>query len=239
MPPIPAPIQSAVLAVLRAVREAGLGRINRTTLIKLVYLLDCLYAETHDGKTASGAGWYFHSFGPFASDLVGAIDEMANRGVIHDHSGEHGNKEYTQYWLGEYPQGPSLADIGLGSTQSIRFGSLTKKFHNDLSGLLDHTYFKTLPMRDASPGRNIEFRGLAGVSQIKAHHQIGITDQAKLMKILLLSSRLENKFAEMEGNAMAMAAHRPIYDRAYEEGMAAMDADVHDESDVNFTAHLI
>lgn len=238
MPPVPVPMQDAVLAVLRAVREAGLGRINRTTLIKLVYLLDCLHAETHEGETASGSAWYFYSYGPFATNLVGAVGEMANRGIIHDYSAEHRDQEYTQYWLGEFPLGPALSDVGLAPAQAARFGSLIRKFRQDLSGLLDHTYFKTLPMRVAKPGQNIDFSVLRGVGDVKPHHQVGITDQTKLMRILQLGTSLERKYADLEGNARAMAAHRPIYDRAYRDGMAAMDAELQDESDIQFTAHL-
>lgn len=231
-------MQDAVLAVLRVVREAGLHRVNRTTLVKLVYLLDCLYAETHEGGTASGSAWYFYSYGPFATDLIGAIDEMTSLGVIHDFNGERRDHEYTQYWLGEFPQGPSLSEVGLGSAQAIRFGSLVRKFHDDLSGLLDYTYFKTLPMQAATPGQNIDFSLLKEAGQVRPHHQVGITDQAKLMRILQLGARLENRYAELEGNARAMAAHRPIYDRAYMEGMAAMDAEMENVPDIQFAAHL-
>lgn len=238
MPPVPAPMQDSVLAVLRAVREAGLGRINRTTLIKLVYLLDCLHAETNEGGTASGSAWYFHSYGPFATDLVGAVGEMASRGIIHDYSAEHRDQEYTQYWLGEFPLGPALSDVGLAPAQAARFGSLIRKFRQDLSGLLDHTYFKTLPMQVATPGQNIDFSVLRGVGEVKPHHQVGITDQEKLMKILQLGASLERRYADLEGNARAIAAHRPIYDRAYSEGMTAMDAELQNEPDIQFTALL-
>ena len=231
-------MHDAVLAVLRAVREAGLGRINRTTLIKLVYLLDCLHAETHEGATASGSAWYFYSYGPFAADLAGAVGEMASRGVIHDFSAEHQDQEYTQYWLGEFPLGPALSDVGLAPAQAARFGFLIRKFRQDLSGLLDHTYFKTLPMQLATPGQNINFSVLRGVGEVKPHHQAGITDQGKLLRILQLGASLERKYAGLEGNARAMAAHRPIYDRAYSEGMTAMDTELQIEPDIQFTALL-
>ncbi|WP_225765255.1 hypothetical protein [Stenotrophomonas sp. Marseille-Q4652] len=231
-------MQDVILAVLRVVREAGLGRINRTTLIKLIYLLDCLHAETHEGETASGSAWYFYSYGPFATDLVGAVSEMASRGIIHDYSAEYGDQEYTQYWLGEFPLGPTLSDVGLAPAQAARFGSLIRKFRQDLSGLLDHTYFKTLPMQLATPGQNIDFSVLRGVGEVKPHHQVGITDQTRLMRILQLGANLERKYADLEGNARAMAAHRPIYDRAYSDGMTAMDAELQNEPDIQFTALL-
>lgn len=231
-------MQDVILAVLRAVREAGLGRITRTTLIKLIYLLDCLHAETHGGRTASGSAWYFYSYGPYASDLAGAVGEMASRGIIHDYSAEHGDQEYTQYWLGEFPLGPALSDVGLAPAQAARFGSLIRKFRQDLSGLLDHTYFKTLPMRLATPGQNIDFSVLRGVGEVKPHHQVGITNQTRLMRILQLGANLERKYADLEGNARAMAAHCPIYDRAYSEGMTAMDAELQNEPDFQFTALL-
>lgn len=57
-----------------------------------------------------------------------------------------------------------------------------------------------------------------------------IADHEKHFKILELSERLTNKFTANKGNARSMAAHQPIYDRAFSEFMKAMDyQDVFDE----------
>lgn len=235
---VPPSIQTSILAVLREAREAGVGKISRTTLFKLVYLLDCLHAENHEGQIASGAGWYFHTFGPYAVDLAGGIDELASRGMIQSAAGEFGDKEFTLYWLGEYPVGPSLGDMGLVGTVTSRFASIVRKYSHDLSKLLDHTYFQTLPMRAATPGKRIDFGVLAGQNQAKVHQHTRVADQAKIMKLLQVSERLAEKFSATAGNARALAAHRPIYDRAFAESMAAMDQEDLGDAPIRFDAQL-
>lgn len=235
---VPHSIQSSILAVLREAREAGVGKISRTTLFKLVYLLDCLHAECHEGQIASGAGWYFHTFGPYAVDLAGGIDELASRGMIQSAAGDFGDKEFTLYWLGEYPVGPSLADVGLIGLATTRFASIVRKYSHDLSKLLDHTYFQTLPMRGAIPGKRIDFGVLTGQNQIKSHQHTHITDNAKILKLLQVSERLAQKFSATAGNARALAAHRPIYDRAFAESMVAMDQEDFDGVPIRFDAQL-
>ena len=235
---IPSSIQSSVLAVLREAREAGIGKIARTTLFKLVYLLDCLHAESHDGQIASDARWYFHLYGPYAVDLASGIDEMASRGMVQSTSGELGDKEFSLYWLGEYPTGPSLADVGLAPGASSRFSWMVRKYSNDLSRLLDHVYFETLPMRNATPGEPIDFSVLTGQGQVQTHRHAHVIDQAKIFKLLEVSDRLTRKFEADSGNARAMAAHRPIYDRAFAESMTTMDREDQLEGPISFDAQL-
>jgi hypothetical protein len=236
---IPPNLQAAILAVLREAREAGVGKVSRTTLFKLVYLLDCMHAENHEGKIASGAGWYFHTFGPYAVDLAGGIDELASRGVIQSAAGEFGDKEFTLYWLGEYPVGPSLADVGLMGAAISRFASIVRKYSHDLSKLLDYTYFQTLPMRDATPGKRIDFGALAGQGEGIAHRHTHVRDHVKIMKLLQVSERLAQKFSAGAGNERALAAHRPIYDRAFAESMAIMDREDLGDASIYFDASLV
>lgn len=238
MPPVPAAMQSVVLAVLREVRDAGVGRINRTVLFKLVYLLDCLHAETHEGEIASGSDWYFHSYGPYAVNLAGGIDELAGRGMVQSMSGERGDKEFSLYWLGEFPLGPSLADVGLVGTAAGRFGSLVRKFAKDLGQLLDYTYFKTLPMQGTKPGERIDFGVLKGAGQVAVHKHTTITDHAKIYRLATLADRLGKGYGQGQGNARALAAHRPIYDRAFAMAMAEMDGDDSDRDEIPFHAQL-
>ena len=238
MPTVPAPLQNAVLAVLREVRDAGVGRVNRTILFKLVYLLDCLHAETHEGEIASGSDWYFHSYGPYAVNLAGGIDELAGRGMVQSMSGEHGNKEFSLYWLGEFPQGPSLGDVGLVGAAAARFGSLVRKFAKDLGQLLDYTYFKTLPMQGAKPGERIDFGVLKGAGQAAVHQHTTIADHAKILRLATLAERLGQCYVKGQGNARALAAHRPIYDRAFAMAMAEMDGDDADHDAIPFRAQL-
>lgn len=238
---MPAPTdnrKTSVLAVLRQAREAGVGPVTRTALFKLVYLLDCLHAETHDGEIASGADWYFHHYGPYATDLAVAVDEMARFGLIKSKDGEFKDKEFVLYSLGEYPLGPELAEVGLNPSLAIRFNSLIRGLSKDLAKLLDYTYFKTLPMQGAVPGKCIDFGVFKGMDQVKPFKHTTIVDHAKILKIAELRHKLVTEFELGEGNSRAMAAHRPIYDSVFYDAMAAWDQDDQEQAPIPFRATL-
>jgi hypothetical protein len=238
MQTVPASMQSVILAVLQEAREAGVGRLTRTTLFKLVYLLDCLHAEVHDGTIASGSEWYFHHYGPYAVNLAGEIDRLASRGIVQSLAGEHKDKEFTQYWIGEHPIGPSLKDVGLVGTSSSRFGSLLRKYSKDLSQLLNYTYFKTLPMQGATPGQPLDFCVLKEAASTKMHQRTTIKDHAKILKLAHLAQRLTETYKRDEGSTRAMKAHRPIYDQAFATVMDSMDLEDDEQVSIPFTAQL-
>lgn len=214
-------MKDAILAVLREAKERGIGALTRTALIKFVYLLDCMHAEAHEGKTASGTKWLFHHFGPYAQALSAGVEEMARVGVVQSRAGETQDKEFAVYWLGEFPVGPSLADVGLNSGASTRFSRLMRDLGNDLPKLLDHVYFRTLPMQDATPGQPLGFDGLAGQGST-VHRHTHIQDHSKIFRLAELAHKLSQKAVE-GGNARALAAHRPIYDDIYTDALSELD----------------
>lgn len=239
MPAVPAPLQNSVLAVLAQAKASGVNRLGRTALFKFVYLLDCLHAESHEGKTASEVHWYFHHFGPYAVDLASGIDELDKISVIQSIASSHGDKDTTQYWLGEYPLGPSLNDVGLTPLQAATFSAWLRLFRNDLSKLLNHVYFRTSPMQHAAPGATIDFKMLADQAGAKPHARTHIKDPARLMRILQLQESLKNSRQQRRPQDLINEIHRPIYDDIYETSMAAMDEDDKIEEPINFSAKLI
>lgn len=239
MAAVPALLQNSVLAVLAQAKASGVDRLGRTALFKFVYLLDCLHAESHEGKTASQVNWYFHHFGPYAVDLATGIDELDRRSVIQSFTASYGNKDTTQYWLGEYPIGPSLSDIGLTQLQAATFSSWLRQFRNDLSKLLNHVYFRTSPMQHAAPGTAIDFDVLADQAGGKSHIHTHIKDPSRLMRLLQLQEILKNSHQKRRPQDLINEIHRPIYDDIYKASMAAMDEEDQIQAPINFSAKLI
>lgn len=234
MAPTSPALEQAVFAVLRQVREAQASRPTRTALFKFVYLLDCLHAEQHGGRTSSGARWYFHHFGPYAGDLADAIDRMASVGMIQSQDGETRDKEYTQFWLGEFPLGPSLSEVGLSGGAAGRFQQWIRKFSGDLPRLLDHAYFKTEPMLQAAPGDTLDFSLL---QEQLAPRPARINDQGVLFEALKLAHELASGYSERRSASAALAAHDSIYDGEFERAMA--DDAESSPGRINFSAQLI
>lgn len=232
-------MQTAILAVLQAAKSAGLRGLTKTALVKYVYLLDCFYAQEHDGEIQSGSKWYLHHYGPFAVNLTAGIDEISKRGLIQTQVGEHGDKEFSKYWLNEYPVGPEFTDLGLSSRLAFRLTGLIKKFHGELPRLLDYVYFETEPMKGVQPGELLDFRTAPSADVKQSFQHTHIKDNAKIMRLLQLSEAIKNNYQAQKISTRALEAHKPIYDAHYYNAMA--DADFEDEDgigNVAFTAKI-
>lgn len=220
MAPVPASIQDSVLVALRTAKEEGVRQVSKTALVKLVYLLDCLHAESHEGRTVSGSDWYFHKFGPFATNLMSGLEEMAQRGVVNIYEGEKGDKDYTLFSVTDYYRGPSLEDLGLSSAMASRFAQMTRKLAGDLAKLLDYTYFKTLPMQQAKPGQALHFGALADMAADAPLRRARVEDHALIKRLAERAHRFhERGNARRAGLAEAWAAHNPIYDGEFARAM--------------------
>jgi hypothetical protein len=225
MPTVTPSMQNTILAILEEAKRQGVRRVSKTALVKWVYLVDCLHAEESRGQTASGAHWYFHHYGPFSVDVVGALDVLSARSMVQSSTDGAIGKESTIYWLSEYPVGPDLTALGLSSSLASRFSSLFKKYAGDLSQLLDYVYFKTAPMRDAQPGRKLDFQILADEVQRSSHRHTHVKDHAKMLRMLQLSETLKRRYEQQSATPKALAAHRPIYDGAFARAMEEADAE--------------
>ncbi|TDK26217.1 hypothetical protein E2F46_06360 [Luteimonas aestuarii] len=222
MTSVPERLQSAILAVLAEAKALNI-RLNRTALFKFVYLLDCLHAESHNGSTASEAKWYFHHFGPFAVDLAEGLDALTALGIIQSHDGSFKGKDFTQYWLGEHPIGPTLTDAGLRGSQALRFSQWLRAFAGDMSKLLDHVYFDTLPMSNAVPGQSLDFKELAQEAPVGRRPHTHIKDQGKILRVAQLQEKLKQRFLARPTENLVETIHRPIYDDVYRDAMAMVD----------------
>lgn len=229
MQSVPANLQRAILAVLAEAKASNI-RLNRTALFKFVYLLDCLHAEGHNGDTASEAHWYFHNYGPFSVDLAESLDTLTKTGLIQSSDGSLKGKDFTHYWLGEYPVGPTLSDVGLGGSLGTRFSQWLRTFAGDMSKLLDHVYFNTLPMANATPGSHLDFSNLAQDGPSTRRLVTHIKDQGKILKLAQLQEKIKQSFLGRHKRDLVETIHRPIYDETYREAMALLgDGETIDE----------
>lgn len=237
MTAVPARLQHAILAVLAEAKALDI-RLNRTALFKFVYLLDCLHAEGHNGETASGARWYFHHYGPYAIDLAEGLDALTARSIIQSRDASFKDKEFTQYWLGEYPVGPTLGDAGLHGGLASRFSQWLRTFAGDLSKLLDHVYFNTMPMAGAVPGENLDFGELAQEAPALRRPHTHIQDQAKILRLAQLQEKLKQSFLARPAANLVETIHRPIYDDVYRDAMALLDNGEAIDEPITFSATL-
>lgn len=213
----------AILAILRAAKDVGVGKLARTPLTKFVYLLDLYAAEERGGATLSGASWKFHHFGPYATELDAQIDALAQQGAIQAEARENVDKEYTLFYLGEWSTAKPLEALGVSHEARTRLADMMKQYSFDLPGLLNHVYFETAPMVNARPGDVLDFskaQRLVWARDIKPH-RFGMPDKAKAMRARELMAKLGE---ERRARAFKLPTP-PVYDEHYARAVAAAEED--------------
>lgn len=226
-PSASSPGSAAILAILLESKQAGVGKITRTALMKYLYLLDLYMAEETLGKTWTEADWRFHHFGPYAQSLADEIDFLSGRSLIQEISGGGGtSKDYTLYTIGEWSTTKTFEALGLPRDVRMRLGEDIRRFAQDLSGLLDMVYFRTEPMRGVKPGQALSFSTAQKVNfktDIKPI-QIPVSDPARAAKIQALAKKIgENYLKASQGfpdNHL-----RPIRDEHYAKAVAGNGGD--------------
>ena len=141
----PDPRQLIEYIVDRA-RSRGIT-LNRTKLVKLLYLVD-VEREASRRDSLSGFDWVFYHYGPYAFELIDMLAEM------------EGNTLWAKpYKEGIYYHGAKEAPDGDAwpPATKIMVDHIVDEFGaRDLNELLDHVYFHTGPMVDATRGERLD-----------------------------------------------------------------------------------
>lgn len=127
------------------------GATGRTKLVKLVYLVDNLWAE-HSGESLTGYRYHWDNYGPNAvgNEIVATLDGLNDSGLLRSSQGStpYGNPAY--YYRASQACDP--AQLPLSSDEWMFIQSITKRF-----GKLNREYVvkvakATLPMKNATQG---------------------------------------------------------------------------------------
>lgn len=121
------------------------GRVQFT---KYLYLVDyCLWR--FEGCQATDARWIFHHYGPWATEVAGAMDDLAE-----SYGFSWGEEEETVFRFVRVDEPPSRLSLGLEGI----IGQILRAFRNtDLNRLLEFAYSQTEPMLRAKRGDALDF----------------------------------------------------------------------------------
>jgi len=146
--------EDVILGVLQEARKRSHRRLYRTALVKLVYLVDYIYAQHSGGRTLTGLDYIWDSYGPNAShnEIVQHADTLEK--PRHDIKIERivtpaGNPTYL-YEVNEGARDEPLDDAlgqaiisdvvaaygGLNWAQLVRVAKGTRPFHDAKQGQL-------------------------------------------------------------------------------------------------------
>jgi hypothetical protein len=142
-------LRSAIVYMIEAAQVIGVSKLGRTKLMKLLFLADDRSMQELK-RTISGTEYTYYTYGPFASDVLLALEEMDGYEILEvprDFATDTEEKLAYSYSLGESPrfevQLPE-EDRRIIKEVLIEYGGLS------LSALLKHVYGMTR-MKDAEP----------------------------------------------------------------------------------------
>ncbi len=133
-------LRSLIAYIVARARERDIT-LNRTKLVKLLYLIDVERVRGR-GRPLTGLRWIFFHYGPYAYELIDTLTEMEGRELVA--SPWHDSVLYRAA-----PGAPDGDDWNAGPRRTVdhvieRFAPL------DLNELLDYVYFRTEPMTNAA-----------------------------------------------------------------------------------------
>jgi hypothetical protein len=205
------------LALLTSAQARG-SVLNKTKLLKLMYLADIEHFRTHR-KTLTGFEWIFFLYGPWAAEYDTLVAELEQRDLIEIESWESGGLS------GDRLKAKEDRDLGtvLESTNEyFRVKNQVDTWSDrSLSDLLDYVYFDTDPMRDAVSLQPLDFEKVSpDAPTLYRRSKSGASDAAV--------RNLRRRFTEIrERNEQARQAAissfvPPTYDEAYQEALAQL-----------------
>ena len=142
-------LRNAVLHLVQAASDMGIGNLGRTKLVKLMFLAD--HASLNQQKrTISGVEYTYHNYGPFASEILQALDDMAGHEILEETRGLVTEKEkhLAYHYL---PGDPPRWSSQLAREDSEIIEQILSQFGSwPLSRLLNYVYDMEL-MQDKEP----------------------------------------------------------------------------------------
>lgn len=141
------PDPHALIAYIVARARGRDVTLNRTKLVKLLYLIDVERVRSRRAPL-TGFHWVFFHYGPYAFDLIDTLDAMEGEELTVDQW--HDSVLYRAA-----PDASDASDWPVGTKSMVdhvvdEFGGL------ELNELLDFVYFHTGPMIDARRGQPLE-----------------------------------------------------------------------------------
>ena len=119
------------------------GYVNKTKLIKYLYLIDVEYYRRHE-QTFTGFDWIFYDFGPWAYEYNDIFNELSNSRDFTIKSGSRSDLD-TQFILtsADTESSSIFDDI---TDESITRAIIDRWADESLSQMLNYVYFHTEPM---------------------------------------------------------------------------------------------
>ena len=209
-----ADLKPLIAYLIDQVRDQG-GTLNKTALVKLVYLVEVGYWRRY-GKPVTGLEWRFHHYGPYAAELDREIDDNRLFQVF----GSRGTG---------YGFSPSREWRQIEAAFNTHYEPAVKRIADDvvkqwgletLNTVLEYVYFETEPMQDAERGEILDFSKIQMVEfPIPREPRLSFSDEF----ISDLRARWDRRNeGRNNANQGQETPEEPLYDDVYEEALDMM-----------------
>lgn len=213
-------ILKLIKAICSRVKEKE-GYLNKTKLIKYLYLIDVEYFRNHK-KTFTGFNWIFYDFGPWAYEYNDIIREVSKSPefIITQSS----RFEYDTNFI-SCTESEEFESIFDDMDDEFRTKSIVDKWADEpLNLLLNYVYFRTEPMEDAERYKPLDFTKIHSLESIpKFRLTRGITN---LKEKAAVQNRIKERLlSAKETHIRDTTFTPPKYDDDYHKNMRRMDID--------------
>jgi len=158
-----AQLLNLVKAICSRVREKE-GYLNKTKLIKYLYLIDIEYYRRHK-ETFTGFKWIFYDFGPWAYEYNQLFEEMSSLSEFEIKREE--STEHDAYFI-SCDQGVEFERIFKDLEDELSAKRIVDKWVGEpLNSMLNYVYFKTEPMVDAERYKPLDFTKIHALEAMK------------------------------------------------------------------------
>ena len=194
------------------------GYVNKTKLIKYLYLIDVEYYRRHE-HTFTGFDWIFYDFGPWAYEYNDIFNELSNSCDFTIKSGSRSDLDTQFISTSADTESSSIFDDI--TDESITRAIIDRWADESLNQMLNYVYFHTEPMDGAKRHQKLDF---SNVLKLEAITKFELTkgnlkkgEKEKIRK--RIQKGISQKMAVKEIDVFTP----PKYDRMYFEGMMILE----------------
>ena len=194
------------------------GTLNKTALVKLVYLVEVEYWRRY-GRSVTGLEWRFHHYGPYCAELDREMEDNPLFQVFGGRNSGYGFSPSREWRQIEAAFNTHYEPV----VKNIADGVVKKWGLEELGTILEYVYFETEPMQEAQRGEILDFSRIQMEElPVRREPRLSFSDEF----ISDLRARWDQRGkARAEVNPGQETPEEPLYDDIYQEALDTMSRD--------------
>jgi len=210
-------VLSLIKAICYRVQERE-GYLNKTKLIKYLYLIDVEYYRRH-GAVFTGFNWIFYDYGPWAYEYNAIFDEI---NLSPDFTLRTGSSPELDTQFISVSDGVEKYFVFDELEDQLKAREITDRWADEsLSQMLNYVYFHTEPMDGAKRHQRLDFSKIRKLEPIP---KFKLT-KGNLTKneMEAIRRKIQKGISSIRPDQQSIEFTPPNYDQVYSEGMRVLE----------------